>query len=541
MADPNAAAPELKRIRWLVRAALLWALIIFGRLAWLQTYWHDRLQLMADRQQEEDFALQPPRGAICTRDGVYLAVSVPAWSVILNPRKLKKADEPEAIRVLTHTLHLDQARLRADLMKARERHRAFVRIKSKAEPGEYQELKAWVDAQNNRTVSLKDNIEWLAFQQESWRAYPNNELAAPLVGSVDFAENGNSGHRAVPAEGPPGAAWLGPHVEGLAGPLRERARDARAHTGHEGHAHHRFQLQFYCDRELAKAVHDNEFESGSIIIMNPNNGEVYAMSAYPSFNPNLPPKNEADLKRRVHRAIGNAPDGGSVMKMMTVTGALEHTNLRASSLIDCGNGEFRYSSRDSIGDTHSYGVMPMEKVLWFSSNVGAIRIGIEVGKQKLYQILRDFGFGQKTGIDLPGESAGLLNPVEKWQPSSLYYVSIGHEMGVTTAQLAQAASVFASGGFRVKPKLILSKQAQDGAVEWEPETSRQRVIRASTAVDMRNMSEGVILFGTGKPAKIAGRTVGGKTGTAQLIDTKTGRYVKLYSSSFMGYAPLSAP
>jgi hypothetical protein len=187
------------------------------------------------------------------------------------------------------------------------------------------------------------------------------------------------------------------------------------------------QLQFYCDRELAKAVHDNEFESGSIIIMNPNNGEVYAMSAYPSFNPNLPPKNEADLKRRVHRAIGNAPDGGSVMKMMTVTGALEHTNLRASSLIDCGNGEFRYSSRDSIGDTHSYGVMPMEKVLWFSSNVGAIRIGIEVGKQKLYQILRDFGFGQKTGIDLPGESAGVLNPVEKWQPSSIYFVSIGHD------------------------------------------------------------------------------------------------------------------
>jgi cell division protein FtsI (penicillin-binding protein 3) len=541
MADPNAAAPELKRIRWLVRAALLWALIIFGRLAWLQTYWHDRLQLMADRQQEEDFALQPPRGAICTRDGVYLAVSVPAWSVILNPRKLKKADEPEAIRVLTHTLHLDQARLRADLMKARERHRAFVRIKSKAEPGEYQELKAWVDAQNNRTVSLKDNIEWLAFQQESWRAYPNNELAAPLVGSVDFAENGNSGIEQSlqkDLQGQPGwVRMLKDSQDHYVNALEMRAPT----PGMKVTLTIDSQLQFYCDRELAKAVHDNEFESGSIIIMNPNNGEVYAMSAYPSFNPNLPPKNEADLKRRVHRAIGNAPDGGSVMKMMTVTGALEHTNLRASSLIDCGNGEFRYSSRDSIGDTHSYGVMPMEKVLWFSSNVGAIRIGIEVGKQKLYQILRDFGFGQKTGIDLPGESAGVLNPVEKWQPSSLYYVSIGHEMGVTTAQLAQAASVFASGGFRVKPKLILSKQAQDGAVEWEPETSRQRVIRASTAVDMRNMSEGVILFGTGRPAKIAGRTVGGKTGTAQLIDTKTGRYVKLYSSSFMGYAPLSAP
>ncbi len=539
MADPNAAAPELKRIRRLVRAAFVWGLVIFARLAWLQTYSHDQLQTKADKQQEEGFALQPPRGVVCTRDGAYLAVSVPAWSVILNPRKLGPADEAETLQVLTHALHLDAAKLRADLNTARANRRGYLRVKSKAEPGEYQELRAWIDSRNKR--SSKDEVDWLDFQQESWRAYPNGELAAPLIGSVDFEEHGNSGIEQMlqaDLEGQPG--WVRMlkdsqkhYVNALE--LREPKPGKKVTLSIDSH------LQFFCDRELAKAVQEKNFNSGSLVVMNPENGEVYAMSAYPGFNPNSLVKGKADLDKRIHRAVGHAPDGGSVMKMISIAAALEHTRLRPSSPIDCGNGEFRYSKRDRIGDNHAYGVMPLEKVLWFSSNVGAIRIGIEVGRQHLYQTLRDFGFGQKTGIELPGESAGVLRPLERWKPSSLYYVAMGHEIGVTTVQLAQACSVFANGGFRVKPKLVLSRQAQGGEVEWEPESPKQRVIRASTAVDMRKMSEGVVLFGTGKRAKVFGRTVGGKTGTAQLIDTKTGHYVKFYSSSFMGYAPLGAP
>ena len=541
MADPHAAAPELKRLRWLVRAAFLWALIIFGRLAWLQTYSRDQLQLKADKQQERGFALQPPRGALRTRDGAYLAVSVPAWSVILNPRKLSLAAEPEAVQLLARTLHLDRARLQSDLNKARATKTGFLRVKGKAEPSEYQELKAWVDARNRRTISLEDDIEWIAFRQESWRAYPNAELAAPLIGAVDANEKGYLGVEKT----------LQKDLEGEEGWVR-MLKDSRDHyvdalefrepkPGKEVTLTIDSHLQSFCDRELAKAVHDKGFTSGSLIVMDPHTGEVYAMSAYPSFNPSVPPKGQEEIASRTHRAIGNAPDGGSVMKMITITAALEHTRLRPASLIECGNGEFHYSKKDVIHDTHAYGVMPMEKVLWFSSNVGAIRIGIEVGRQKLYQTLREFGFGQRTGIELPGESAGVLRPLEKWQPSSVYYVSMGHEIGVTTVQLAQACSVFANGGFRVRPKLVLSKQAQGGPVEWEPESPKTRVIAASTAVDMRKMSEGVVLLGTGKKAKIFGRTVGGKTGTAQLRDPKTGRYMKVYSSSFMGYAPLGAP
>ena len=441
--------------------------------------------------------------------------------------------------MLSRTLHLDKTRLGADLAKARAAHRAFLRIKTRAEAVEYLELKTWVDAQNNRTPSLKDNIEWVAFQQESWRAYPNGEMAAPLIGSVDFQENGNSGVEQS----------LQKDLQGEPGWVR-MLKDSQDHNvnalelypprpGKNVTLTIDSQLQFFCDRELAKAVQGG-FASGSIVVMNPQTGEIYAMSAYPGFNPAAAPKSMTDVGRRVHLAVGQAPDGGSVMKMMTIAGALEHTNLRASSLIECGSGEFHYADQ-VIHDTHAYGTIPMEKVLWFSSNVGAIRIGMELGRRKLWQTLHDFGFGQKTGIALPGESAGVLRPLERWQPSSLYYVAMGHEMGVTTVQLAQAASVFANGGYRVKPKLVLSRQAQGGPVEWEPDSPRVRVIRASTAVDMRNMSEGVVLFGTGKKAKALGRTVGGKTGTAQMIDVKTHHYMKIYSSSFMGYAPLNAP
>ena len=541
MADPHAAAPELKRIRALARAGFIWALVIFGRLAWLQTYSHDRLLIQADKQQEEDFSLQPPRGPVCSRDGAYLAVSVPAWSVIVNPRKLTPAEEPGAVEVLTRTLHLEKGKLQAELARARAGGRAFLRVKSKAEPSEYEALKAWVDTHNNKTSSLEDDIAWIAFQQESWRAYPNGELAAAVIGSVDFQENGNAGIEQA----------LQKDLEGQPGWVRMQ-KDSRDHNvnalelrepkpGKKVTLTISSQLQFLADRELAKAVVDKGFATGSLVVMNPNNGEIYAMSAYPSFNPNQPIKTEADKARRIHRAVGNAPDGGSVMKMVSIAGALEHTSLRASTPIDCGAGEFRYSKKDSIKDHGSFGVMPLEKVLWLSSNVGAIRVGIELRKERLWQVLHDFGFGQKTGIALPGESAGLLRPLDKWKSSSLYYVSIGHEIGVTTMQLAQACSVFANGGYRVKPKLVLSKQAQDGEVEWEPESAKTRVIRGSTAVDMRKMSEGVVLLGTGQKARIHGRTVGGKTGTAQTVDARTGRYVKVYSSSFMGYAPLNAP
>jgi len=536
-AKSTSAAPELRRIRWLLRAAVLWAVVIFGKLVYLQIYQHDQLMKVARNRQEDDIPINAPRGNIRDRHGYDLAISTKSWTVIVNPRKLNASEEALAAAVLARTLHLDAPKISALLTEAREKNRGYLKIKNRVDATEYNALKAWVEEFNAKTTEMTDDVEWLGFQQESWRAYPHNELAAPLIGAVDAEENGNAGLEQVLQNdlgGKPGQARiltdsLGRHVDTL--DFVEPVPGKNVYLTIDA------QLQFLADRELANAVRSEGFTTGSLVAMNPVTGEIYAMSAYPSFNPNEPPK-KGQLGRRVHLAVSQALDGGSVMKMMTIAAALRHTRLRPHSLVE--TGEFRYADQ-RIQDTHSLGLVSLEKVLWISSNGGAIRAAVEVGRDNLWKTLHDAGFGQKTGIQLPWESAGVLNALKKWQYSSLYYVAIGHEMAVTTIQLAQACSIFANGGYRVQPKLIVSKQADGGPVEVMPESPKVRVMEASTAIDMRKMSEGVVLYGTGKRARIAGRTVGGKTGTAQLYDHKTRRYLKLYSSSFMGYVPLGAP
>jgi cell division protein FtsI (penicillin-binding protein 3) len=183
-----------------------------------------------------------------------------------------------------------------------------------------------------------------------------------------------------------------------------------------------------------------------------------------------------------------------------------------------------------------YGVMPMEMVLAKSSNIGAIMAGLRVGQQNMYDYVRKFGFGQKTGIALPGESGGKVRKLKNWGTTSLASVAMGQEVSVTTVQLAQAASVIANGGLLVRPRLVSKKGDQT-----VPPTAPVRVLRPETAITMRQMMEGVVLHGTGTGAKLQGYSVGGKTGTAQIFDNVTHRYTHTYNGSFMGFAPITNP
>jgi cell division protein FtsI (penicillin-binding protein 3) len=202
-------------------------------------------------------------------------------------------------------------------------------------------------------------------------------------------------------------------------------------------------------------------------------------------------------------------------------------------MINCGNGMINLFGR-IIHDHNRYWSLSMEDVLARSSNIGAINIGLTVGDQHLYDYVRRFGFGKKTGIPLPGESAGMVRPLRDWQKSSIGSVAMGHEIGVTTVQLAQACSVIASGGFLVKPRLTLDTRPAPPV----------RILRPETAITMRSMMEGVVLkpYGTGhKYARILGYTSAGKTGTAQIYDNRTHQYTHFYNASFMGFAPVTNP
>jgi cell division protein FtsI (penicillin-binding protein 3) len=289
------------------------------------------------------------------------------------------------------------------------------------------------------------------------------------------------------------------------------------------------------EREIAAAVEAHGAVSGSVVVMNPYDGQVLALASYPTYDPNEPPASVLDPGRANH-ATGVSFEPGSVFKVITLSAALETTSLGPESMINCHGGVLTLFTR-TIHDSHGgMGIVPMRDVLAHSSNIGAIEIGLQVGREKMYEYVRRFGFGQKTGITLPGEDKGRLRRLALWGATSLASISMGQEISVTTLQLAQAASVVANGGLLVKPRLVLKNAGQ--ATSPAPPL---RAIQPETAIKMRQMMEGVVLVGTGKGARLEGYTAGGKTGSAQIYDYAAHHYTHTYNGTFMGFAPLTNP
>jgi cell division protein FtsI (penicillin-binding protein 3) len=291
-------------------------------------------------------------------------------------------------------------------------------------------------------------------------------------------------------------------------------------------------IQFVAEQELAKMVALHHAKSGSLVAMDPRTGDILAMANVPTFDPNEPPT-AGKLSARENLAVSAPFEPGSVYKVITLSSALETTHLRPESMINCGNGSINLFGR-VIHDHSRYAALSMADVLARSSNIGAINIGLQVGDKNLYQYIRRFGFGKKTGIPLPGESSGMVRPLRVWQKSSIGSVAMGHEIGVTALQLAQACTVIASGGLLIRPRLLMDA----------PKADPVRVLKPETAITMRGMMEGVVLkpYGTGhKYARLVGYTSAGKTGTAQIYDNRIHQYTHLYNASFMGFAPVTNP
>jgi cell division protein FtsI (penicillin-binding protein 3) len=274
--------------------------------------------------------------------------------------------------------------------------------------------------------------------------------------------------------------------------------------------------------------------------MDPYTGEILAMASYPTFDPNLRPNGADGLKVRQNMAVSRTFEPGSVYKVITLAAALEKTQLTPQSVIDCGNGQLNLFGR-VIHDHDRYSSLTMAGVLAHSSNVGAIRIALATGNENFYEYQKRFGFGQKTGVPLPGESGGILWPVEKWTKSSIGSLAMGHEIGVTSMQLARAGAVIANGGLMVKPRLVLSRQRPGQDPEHDPQEQAVRILKPETAIQMRQMMEGVVLEGTGRKAVLQGYTSAGKTGSAQIYDPQTGTYTHTYNASFLGFAPVGNP
>jgi len=510
-----------RRLKVLAGIVALWGVVILFKLVSLQVFHHQQYVRLARARQEQEKEIPAPRGAIFDRSGQVLALSTPTITVFVNPQKLP--DLGVAAQILGAELHLNQTELFGTIKQAYDNGRGYLVIKRRAE---------YEEAQHLRSL----NLDWVSFLRESQRHYPNGTLAAHLIGGVDFEEKGNAGiERALDEDlrGQPGSLRLLTDVK-RRGIDSQMETDAKPGTPITLTIDSR--VQFIAERQLAAAVQAHNAVSGSLVAMNPYTGDIIAMASYPTYDPNVPLKPGDGVSNRANHAVSVPFEPGSVFKVITLSAALETTNLRPESPIDCHGGVLKLPGR-VIHDSHGgLGILPMETVLAKSSNIGAIMVGMRVGQENMYDYARRFGFGQKTGISLPGESGGRLRKLKAWGTTSLASISMGQEVSVTTVQLAQAASVVANGGLLVRPRLVLKKG--DRVVPPAPPV---RVLKPETAITMRQMMEGVVLHGTGGAAKLKGYSVGGKTGSAQIFDFATKHYTHSYNGSFMGIAPLTNP
>jgi cell division protein FtsI (penicillin-binding protein 3) len=279
--------------------------------------------------------------------------------------------------------------------------------------------------------------------------------------------------------------------------------------------------------------------------MDPYTGEILALASYPTYNPN---EKVSDPEARRNLAVQAATEPGSVFKIFTVAGAIEDNLVKPSTGYHCGNGRINLFGR-VIHDAHPYGYLTVEDIIAKSSNIGAIQVALELKEKRFYEYIKLFGFGDRTGLPLPGESPGRVIRLSKWTKSSIGSVAMGHEIMTTTVQLAQAASVIANGGRFVRPVLVRQISAnplspyKTQRVSYEIPVERPKtIISPSTVVTMRNMMDRVVILGTGKQfAKIPGYSSGGKTGSAQIFDHRVGSYTHKYHASFMGFAPVTNP
>lgn len=521
-------ARTTKRLAVLALVALLWALIILWRLAYLQIACHNAYQQIADHQQQKTIEIEAARGAILDRDGHPLALSLPVDSVCINPRRVP--DPPLAAGILAGVLGIDRQELLGRLERAKDGEAGFLWVKRKITPQESESLRSL-------------NLEFVEYRTESERHYPDGTLASHVVGTVDFQERGNLGLEQSANQdlmGRRGSVRMltDPQHRGIE-PLASSAAEPGANVTLSIDE----RIQFIVEREIQEACELYHAASGSVVVMNPYNGEVLALASYPPFDPQRPPQAGERSIARYNHPISVPFEPGSVFKIVTLSAALETTTLRPETLINCGSGTFNLFGRVIHEAKHGYGTLSFADVLAHSSNIGAIQIGLKVGEKNLLEYVRRFGFGKRTGIPLPAESSGTVRDLKHWGKTSIGSVAMGHEISTTALQLAQACSVIANGGMLVRPRLILKRQRPGEKARMEPAEAPHRILKPETAITMRQLMEGVVVlpYGTGKAARLPGYTSGGKTGSAQIFDPATKHYTHFYNGSFVGFTPVTNP
>jgi cell division protein FtsI (penicillin-binding protein 3) len=543
----------LKRARfWLICLFfLLWALAIGGRLFWLQIVRHQEFVERAEKQQLHSFEVAPRRGVLYDRNLHELAMTVQADSFYAVPSEIDDKQKAawiqstaHALAAVVHTDPEDQLTSESQIAERLGNGHSFAWIARRVTPEVADRVRAL-------------NIRGVYSQKEFQRYYPDNEIAAQVLGYVGADDNGLGGLEQK----------FEPQLHGAPGRMYTAMDARRKVLGSSEHEPEPGQnmvltidenIQFLAERALDRQMEKTHADNGTVVVQDVHTGQILALAIRPTFNPNQARHTTPALLK--DHAVSDVYEPGSVFKLVTYSAALEQHVTTPDDKIDCQGGQMALPGRIIHDDkSDHFGVITVHEALEHSSDVAAVKLAQKIGQDKFYEYIRNFGFGARTGMELPGETRGLLQPVKRWGTTSYASIAIGQEVGVTPLQLVSMVSTIANGGIYLPPHVLMPGQvganAQKSAVPQEPSPFKpsgelpnplpagaHRVLSEMTAAQMRKMMEGVVLYGTGRQAQLNGYSSGGKTGTAQKIDPVTHTYSKtMHIASFAGIAPVNNP
>jgi len=508
------------RVALLIGWISLWGVAILARLVQIQILQHEEYSRQALRSQQVTSELFAPRGIIYDARMDELAANVAVSTVAAEPMNID--DLEAAARGLASVLDLDFEELYARMSDPARRR--FLIVKRRIDPKD-----------ESRVEAL--GISGVYLYEESMRVYPNCELASQTLGFVNMNGDGGAGIELLydrELEGIQGQITF--EVDARRRPFRGKVL-VPSRQGNSLILSLDRSIQYIAERELAAGVESTRAAGGTAIVMESDSGRILALANYPGFNSNAYNEYPQELHR--NRAVTDYFEPGSTFKVVVAAAALEQGLTRPDELIDCQMGALRIG-RHVFHDHKPYGYLTFTQVLENSSNIGAAKLGLRLGDQRLHEALLHFGFGSKTGIDLPGEIPGLVRDLRNWSGLSAAAISFGQEVGVTSLQILCAINAIGNGGYRVRPFLVDRVVDEDGNLVRATVPERTRTMREETAAAVREAFEGVVLRGTARKAALEGYRAAGKTGTAQKIDG--GRYSSTkFIASFIGFAPLPRP
>ncbi|MDP8259229.1 MAG: penicillin-binding transpeptidase domain-containing protein [Candidatus Aadella gelida] len=477
---------------------------------------------MAEEQHSSAQKIEPRRGSIFDSHMDPLAINLDVPSIYSNPREIK--DVEGVTEKLFNILDIDK-----DLLKDRlSRDKAFVWIKRKIDEKQADEV---------RDARLKG----IYIVEESKRNYPNGKLASHIIGFAGIDNNGLEGLE----------LQLDPYLKGEAG-RRSFVRDAKQRTvflDERGYVPPKngsniiltidSVIQYIVEEELLAMVKKYNPDKASAIVMDPSSGKILAIANYPDYD--LKVFNEARKEDIKNISISEMYEPGSVFKIVSASAVINENAVALDDKIYCEKGKYKIAGR-VLHDSHGYGTLEFRDVIAKSSNIGTVKAVQKIGKKKFYDYIRRFGFGEKTGIGLPGESAGISRVPSKWARSDMTTIPIGQGIAVTPIQLVSAVSVIANGGYLMTPYVVDRIITWEGDVdkEFRPNVKR-KVLKKETCDKMKDVLRRVVTHGSGKRARSKNCEICGKTGTAQMVNPEGGYFDRKFNATFIGFAPAEKP